>query len=253
MRAHAKLTLSLRVTGIRPDGYHLVDAEMVSLDLHDVVTITAGGRGISADGPFAAGIPLDQSNLVASALDLFGSTDAHIALHKLIPHGGGLGGGSTNAATVMRWAGLGTSEADLVRASKLGADIPFCLVGGRARVTGIGEVIVPLPFVERTVTLVMPPLTVSTPAAYQAWDALGGPSSDGLNDLETAALRVEPRLHRWRTAIGDRVGAAPTLAGSGATWFIEGEHQDALADLIDKGAKVVVARTVPNEVAAPTA
>jgi 4-diphosphocytidyl-2-C-methyl-D-erythritol kinase len=252
MRAHAKLTRSLRITGVRADGYHLIDAEMVSLDLHDVITITPG-RGITATGPFAPGVPLDQSNLVSQALELVGAASAHIAIDKQIPHGGGLGGGSTDAATVMRWAGMSTGEADLVRASELGADIPFCLVGGRARVRGIGEIVEPLPHLNQTFTLVIPPLAVSTPDAYRAWDDLGGPRSDGLNDLEPAALGVEPKLQRWRDAIGSRVGTAPTLAGSGATWFTEGEHQDALIDLVDEGATVVVARTVPNEVAAHNA
>jgi 4-diphosphocytidyl-2-C-methyl-D-erythritol kinase len=251
VRAHAKLTRSLRIIGTRPDGYHLIDAEMVSLDLHDVVTITPGRTGISAHGPFADGIPLDGSNLVIRALDLVTTDDAHIALDKRIPHGGGLGGGSTDAASVMRWAGFGTTPNELARASALGADIAFCLVGGRAHVRGIGEIIEALSFVERTVTLIIPPLAVSSPAVYRAWDELGGPESDGLNDLEAAALKVEPLLQRWRDAIGDRVGATPTLAGSGATWYVEGEHQDALADLLNEGAKVVVARTVPTEVAAP--
>ena len=252
MRAHAKLTRSLRITGVRADGYHLIDAEMVSLDLHDVLTITPQSSGITATGPFASGVPLDQTNLVSRALDLVGADTAHIAIDKQIPHGGGLGGGSTDAATVMRWGGMNSDPAELARASQLGADIPFCLVGGRAQVRGIGEIIEPLPYVERTFTLVIPPLTVSTPAAYRAWDDLGGPTAHGPNDLEPAALRVEPRLQRWRDAIGSRVGTAPTLAGSGATWFTEGEHQDALTDLVDEGATVVVARTVPNEVATHT-
>ena len=248
MRAHAKLTRSLRITGVRADGYHLIDAEMVSLDLHDVITITPGS-GITATGPFARGVPLDRSNLVSKALDLLGTATAHIAIDKQIPHGGGLGGGSTDAATVMRWAGMNTNEADLVRASELGADIPFCLVGGRARVRGIGEIVEPLPHLDQTFTLVIPPLAVSTPAAYRAWDDLGGPRANGPNDLEPAALEVEPQLQWWRDVIGSRVGTAPILAGSGATWFTEGEHQDALTDLVDEGATVVVARTVPSEVA----
>jgi 4-diphosphocytidyl-2-C-methyl-D-erythritol kinase len=122
-------------------------------------------------------------------------------------------------------------------------------VGGRARVTGIGELVEPLPHLDLVVTLVVPPLSVSTPAAYRAWDDLGGPTTDGVNDLEPAALVVDPRLRRWRDVIGDLTGTAPTLAGSGATWFIEGEHGNALAELVDEGATVMVTRTVPAEVA----
>ena len=134
-------------------------------------------------------------------------------------------------------------------AARLGADIPFCLVGGRARVTGIGEFVEPLPHLDVVVTLVIPPLAVSTPAAYRAWDDLGGPTGSGRNDLEPAALVVEPRLGRWRDLIAERIGMAPTLAGSGATWFAEGEHGNALAELVDEGATVVVARTVPMDIA----
>jgi 4-diphosphocytidyl-2-C-methyl-D-erythritol kinase len=252
LRAHAKLTWTLRLTGVRPDGYHLIDAEMVSLDLHDLLTFDpAGGSGrsgVSASGPFRAGLPLDGSNLAVRALASVG-VSAHVTIDKRIPHGGGLGGGSTDAATALRWAGVGTTEGELIRVSALGADIPFCLVGGRARVRGIGEIIEPLAFVDRWVTLVMPPLRVDTPAAYRAWDDLGGPTVDGPNDLEPAALAVEPGLRRWRDLIGERTGTPPVLAGSGATWFIEGRHHDALADLVDEGATVVTARTVPSEVA----
>jgi len=250
LRAHAKLTLGLRVTGVRDDGYHLIDAEMVSLDLHDLITLTPGGTGLEASGPFCDGIPLDGSNLVARAVQLAGHVDdVGVHLHKLIPHGGGLGGGSTDAATVLRWCGYGTSATALEHASRLGADIPFCLVGGRARVRGIGELVEPLEHVDRVVTLIIPPLAVSTPAAYRAWDDLGGPVADGPNDLEPAALAVEPELRRWRDRIGGCVGVAPVLAGSGATWFVDGARANALGELVDEGARVVVARTVPMEVA----
>ena len=109
---------------------------------------------------------------------------------------------------------------------------------------GIGEIIDELPHIDRTFTLIAPPLHVSTPAVYKAWDQLGGPESSGPNDLEPAALLVEPQLERWRDAIADRTGITPTLAGSGATWFVEGERDDALVDLIGEGAVVRVARTV---------
>ncbi len=233
--APAKLTLSLRITGVRPDGYHLVDAEMVSLEWGDTLTITAGGHGLSADGPFAAGMPLDDSNLVAKALRLAGR-DAAVHLHKTIPHGGGLGGGSSDAAAVLRWAGY----TDVVGVAALGADVSFCLVGGRARVRGIGEVVDALPFRAMDITLVVPPLAVSTPAAYRAWDHLGMRRADGVNDLEPAALVVEPALVRWRDRIREAAGTSPTLAGSGATWFLVGHH-DLSAALPE--AMVVLTRT----------
>jgi len=238
--APAKLTLSLRIVGVRSDGYHLIDAEMVSLSLHDVLTFEEHASGLTITGRYAAGVPTDSRNLVAATLERVGRT-AGVTIDKRIPHGGGLGGGSTDAAAVLRWAGVD----DLSVAAEIGADVPFCLVGGRARVTGIGEIVEPLVFLEGTVTLVVPPLRVSTPAAYAAWDALGGPRSDGPNDLEPAAISVVPELARWRDAIAEACGRQPVLAGSGATWFVLGEHSNALAALGDEGAEVVVARTVP--------
>lgn len=241
--APAKLTLTLRVTGVRDDGYHLIDAEMVTLSLHDTLEFAAptDGPTLTASGPYSAGMPLDHTNLICRALRLAGR-DARVHVDKQIPHGGGLGGGSTDAAAVLRWAGY----TDLLGASTIGADVPFCLVGGRARVRGIGEEIEPMSFDERTFTLIIPPLAASTPAVYAAWDALGGPTATGQNDLEPAALLVEPRLAWWRDGIGNATGETPLLAGSGATWFVEGEHDNALAALSNEGAKVVVVRTTPS-------
>ncbi|MFM7665206.1 MAG: 4-(cytidine 5'-diphospho)-2-C-methyl-D-erythritol kinase, partial [Actinomycetota bacterium] len=105
LAAHAKLTLSLRIVGIRDDGFHLIDAEMVSLALADTVHIDPRGTGITVDGPFAAGVPTTDDNLVARALRLAGRSAA-VHIEKQIPNGGGLGGGSSNAAAVLRWAGV---------------------------------------------------------------------------------------------------------------------------------------------------
>ena len=116
-------------------------------------------------------------------------------------------------------------------------------MGGRARVRGIGENVEPLPHVDRTFTVVTPPVVVSTPAVYRAWDDLGGPAGEGGNDLEPAALVVVPELARWRDRIRDVAGVAPSLAGSGASWFVEGAHPDLLEALAD--AFVVVTRTAP--------
>ena len=203
MTAPAKLTLSLRVTGVRADGYHLLDAEMVTLDLADTLTFT-DGDALTVSGRFAAGVPTDDTNLVRRALRLAGR-QAAVHVEKAIPSGGGLGGGSADAAAVLRWAGFD----DTAAAARLGADVPFCLVGGRARVRGIGENVEPLTHVDRTFTVVTPPVVVSTPAVYRAWDDLGGPAGEGGNDLEPAALVVVPELARWRDRIRDVAGVGP--------------------------------------------
>jgi 4-diphosphocytidyl-2-C-methyl-D-erythritol kinase len=90
-------------------------------------------------------------------------------------------------------------------------------------VSGIGEVLEPLPFVAgQAFTLLTPPFGVSTIAVYRAWDELGGPSGSGPNDLEVAALAVEPRLAYWRDRLAEATGMTPVLAGSGSTWFVPG-------------------------------
>lgn len=211
--APAKLTVSLHITGVRDDGYHLIDAEMVSVDLADTLTFS-DGDSLEIDRP---DIPTDDTNLVRRALTLAGRT-ARVRVVKRIPPGAGLGGGSSDAAAVLRWAGVD----DPALAAQLGADVPFCLRGGRARVRGIGDVLEPLPFEPRTYTLVMPPFGCSTVAVYRAWDDLGGPTGPGANDLEQAALVVEPRLAEWRDRLTRATGLTPTLAGSGSTWFVEG-------------------------------
>ena len=218
LAAPAKLTRTLRVTGVRADGYHLIDAEMVELDLCDSVALTSGD-GFAVVDEAGRGLPVPEGgdNLVARALALVDRTAA-VRLTKRIPSGAGLGGGSADAAAVLRWAGFG----DLDAAARLGADVPFCVVGGRARVTGIGEVVEPLEPVTETLTLLTPPFGCSTPAVYRAWDELGGPRGDHGNDLEPAALAVEPRLGEWRDRLAEVAGQRPRLAGSGSTWFVEG-------------------------------
>ena len=230
-RALAKLTLSLRVTGVRADGYHLLDAEMVTVDLADTLEFAAGD-GLEVEGGGGV-VPAGEDNLVRRALAAVGRR-AHVRLDKRIPAGAGLGGGSADAAAVLRWAGCD----DLEVAASLGADVPFCLRGGRARVRGIGELLEPLPFEARTFTLLTPPLEVSTPAVYAAWDELGGPAAEGPNDLEPAAVAVEPDLLGWRDRLGDATGRTPVLAGSGSTWFVEGEF--------DVEGGVVVRTAVPG-------
>ncbi|HEX2576623.1 MAG TPA: 4-(cytidine 5'-diphospho)-2-C-methyl-D-erythritol kinase [Aquihabitans sp.] len=219
--APAKLTTSLRITGVRADGFHLIDAEMVTIDLADELAFSDGDR-LEVVG--ATGLPVGSGddNLVRRALALVGRT-ANVVLTKRIPAGAGLGGGSADAAAVLRWAGVD----DVALAASLGADVPFCVVGGRARVEGIGEVLTPLPPLAATFTLVTPPFGCSTQAVYRAWDDLGGPRADGANDLEPAALAVEPRLARWRDRLGDATGVEPVLAGSGSTWFVPGGFPDA--------------------------
>ena len=219
LSAPAKLTLSLRVVGLRGDGYHLVDAEMVAIDLSDRLVISNGDglQVVAADGGLE--VVGGGDNLVAAALRLAGRS-AHVVVHKAVPAGAGLGGGSADAAAILRWAGW----TDVVGAAAIGADVSFCLVGGRARVTGIGEAVEPMAFREMAFTLLTPPVGCPTVDVYRRWDEMGGPTGDNGNDLEPAALDLVPDLARWRDELGDATGVRPRLAGSGSTWFVEGEY-----------------------------
>jgi len=223
LEAPAKLTVSLRITGVRPDGYHLIDAEMVTLSLHDRIEIRrtpgSGRASVVYSGAWTpAGCSADD--LVARALEAAGIADVALHVVKEIPAGAGLGGGSADAAAVLRWAGV--TDPDL--ALSLGADVPFCVVGGRARVRGIGEIVEPLPLVARAFTLLTPMQHCSSAAVYRRWDEMGGPVDqrpEG-NDLTAAALDLYPELADARESLAADTGQLPRLAGSGSTWFVPG-------------------------------
>jgi 4-diphosphocytidyl-2-C-methyl-D-erythritol kinase len=246
--APAKLTLSLRVTGVRPDGFHLIEAEMVSLDLADTLVVAPGnGLEVVGDaGPLGGSVVSDgPDNLVVRALAAV-DRKAWVRLIKRVPAGAGLGGGSSDAGAILRWAGC----ADLDLAAALGADVPFCIHGGRAEVAGIGEVVRPLPFEERRFTLLLLPFGVDTGAVYRAWDDGGGVSRrpSGLasgNDLEASALRVEPRLAPFKDAFAAHTGREPRLAGSGSTWFVDGWSDAEATSVGTLGVEGMTARMVP--------
>jgi 4-diphosphocytidyl-2-C-methyl-D-erythritol kinase len=216
--APAKLTWYLEITRRRDDGFHELRAEMVTLDFADRLDVDETSDFLRLEGPFSS-VPLDEDNLVTRALELV-ERRAGVTLHKIIPPGGGLGGGSADAAAILRWAGGVTNE----RALSLGGDVPFCQVGGRALVEGVGERLTPLPFEAREVTLVLPGFGLDTAACYRAFDEFvdSGEKPEGRNHLEAAARLVEPRLVEtmdWlRATLGERVH----LAGSGSTLFVEG-------------------------------
>lgn len=232
--AFAKLTTSLRITSVRDDGFHELDAEMVSLAFRDEIEIDEGDS-LNVVGSGAEGVPTDDTNLIRVTLARAGRTAA-VTVNKNIPTGGGLGGASANAAAILRWAGSGD---DLGLAAQIGADVPFCLHGGCARVRGVGEVLEPLAYSRTTYTLFIPELAVSTPRVYGEWDNLGGPVGDNGNDLEPAVLSAYPEMKAVREVIGEAVGQQPRLAGSGATWFVEGPVAVAIDDVT-----VVVTETV---------
>ena len=192
IEAPAKLTVSLRVTGVRDDGFHLLDAEMVTIDLADTLTFDDGDALEIVGFDVAA----DDSNLVRRALALI-DRSAYVRVEKRILPGAGLGGGSADAAAVLRWAGVD----DVELAARLGADVPFCLRGGRARVTGVGEHVDPLPFEAR----VLHP---------------GDPAIRMLDDRRLSGVgrpRGAPRARQQRPRVGCAARGAATCRVAGPT------------------------------------
>jgi 4-diphosphocytidyl-2-C-methyl-D-erythritol kinase len=223
LMAHAKLTWNLEITGRREDGYHELRSEMTTISLHDVLFVDESSDHLEVLSPFAAEIATDEHNLIVRALRLVGRR-AGVRVEKSIPVGGGLGGGSADAAAILRWAGGVSNES----AVTLGGDVPFCQRGGRALVEGVGERLSDLPFEERKVTLIVPDFGVSTAASYRAYDEMraDGWSPAGANHLEEPAGRVEPRLASTLQWLRAEIGPRVQLAGSGSSMFIEG-HLDA--------------------------
>ncbi|HEY5304952.1 MAG TPA: 4-(cytidine 5'-diphospho)-2-C-methyl-D-erythritol kinase [Acidimicrobiales bacterium] len=218
--APAKLTRYLEVTGRRDDGYHLIRSEMVSVALYDRLELDESADYLRVIGPDT--VPLDGTNLISRALELVGRR-AGVTLDKRIPTGGGLGGGSSDAGAILRWAGGVDAEV----AVRLGGDVPFCQVGGRAIVEGIGETVTPLDFEERVFTLLLADFAVSTASVYASYDELvaEGERPEGVNHLEVPARRVEPRLGRLLDWARARYGDVQ-VAGSGSTLFVEGHVFD---------------------------
>jgi 4-diphosphocytidyl-2-C-methyl-D-erythritol kinase len=216
--APAKLTWFLEVTRRREDGYHELRAEMTTLAFGDSLVLDESANYLTIEG---ADVAADSTNLVTRALALVGRR-AGVHLVKRIPPGGGLGGGSADAAAILRWAG----GVDAAAALSLGADVPFCLVGGRALVEGVGEKVTALAYEERAVTLLLPSFAVNTAQVFRAYDdmASAGAHFTQRNHLEAPAIVVEPRLGATLAWARDHFGDV-TLAGSGSTMFI-GAHVD---------------------------
>lgn len=188
VEAHAKINLTLDVTGRREDGYHLVRMVMQSVALHDDVTVAvirgeAEPRGIVLDCG-RSGLPADGSNLAYRAAALFYERTGTpletcaIRIEKRIPVAAGLAGGSADAAAVLRAlntlhsAGLTLDEL-CEMGLKLGADVPYCLHGGTMLAEGIGEILSPLPPLPHAwAVLCKPPFAVSTKEVYRQIDAV---------------------------------------------------------------------------------
>ena len=227
--AHAKINWSLRITGRRADGYHDLETLFQTISLHDTLTITPAERlSLTCDDP---AVPTDETNLVLRAAKLAGSPPVAIHLEKRIPAGGGLGGGSSDAAATL--VALGAPSAEL--ALQLGSDVPFFLVGGTAYATGRGEVLTqlrraaPIPLLlllpeERVMTAeafrllrrFSPPIGVER---YRAMldDDLFDHAAELINDFEQPIFEKLPRLRALKSRLLDAGAAWAAMSGSGST------------------------------------
>jgi len=228
--APAKVNLALHVTGVRDDGYHLLDSLVVFAQIGDRLTFTsAPDMQITVDGPFAKGVPCDARNLIWQAAEISGWT-GHVHLTKNLPHSAGIGGGSADAAAVLR--AFGGHE----RAASLGADVPVCLSAKPQRMSGIGDVltsVAPLPALE--IILINPRVEVPTGTVFnglaqkqnapmpKVFPEFG--SAEGFcqwlraqrNDLEAPARHAAPQITEVLAALDTALLAR--MSGSGATCF----------------------------------
>lgn len=252
--ARAKVNLALHVTGRRADGYHLLDSLVVFAETGDFLSVApdpAGGIGLRITGPMAAGLSdaggdTGGDNLVLRAARLLalGRADlpgVRLTLEKHLPVASGIGGGSADAAAALHllaghWA---LTLPDTAAVLSLGADVPVCLEGRAARMTGIGESVSPLdkPLPPVWMVLVNPGQGVSTPAVFRALDRRDNPPmpapaawadaralADWLhgcrNDLQDPAQQVCPVIGQVLAALaGQDQCLIARMSGSGATCF----------------------------------
>ena len=247
----AKINLTLRVLGRRRDGYHELSTVFQTVSLRDRLTFRALADDRIELACDAAGVPADESNLVHRAAVLLRGRygvrrGARIEIEKTIPAGGGLGGGSSNAAAALvglaRLWEIETGGEELsALGALLGADVPFFFTGGTARGAGRGDVISPLPDAPRVhLLIVTPPVRVSTAEAYKSLSAPALTKAEGAvnfyvsraaadfsgslrgvlaNDFEPAIFRRFPEIEGARDALLRAGADAALLSGSGSSVF----------------------------------
>ncbi|MGB8700009.1 MAG: 4-(cytidine 5'-diphospho)-2-C-methyl-D-erythritol kinase [Thermosynechococcaceae cyanobacterium] len=275
--APAKINLLLEIIGDRPDGYHELVMVLQSIDLSDRIDLQPlGGDRIKlhCDHPQ---VPLDESNLAYRAAQLMqdrfpGRGGVDITIHKQIPIGAGLAGGSANGAAVLvgldlMWE-LGLTQGELqALGAKLGSDVPFCISGGTALALGRGEELSPLRDLDQLYAVLAKyrSLSVSTPWAYQTYrqqfghtyaqtpdaqDARrrSGPSVPLLaviahqnaqaightlhNELETVVLPAHPKVEQLRSALSQQPVLGAMMSGSGPTVFALTQRQDEAVQIV---------------------
>ncbi|MBQ8600063.1 MAG: 4-(cytidine 5'-diphospho)-2-C-methyl-D-erythritol kinase [Clostridia bacterium] len=252
LRSYAKINLSLDVTGVREDGYHLLESVFQQIGIYDNIRVRRehgnGGIRIRCNLPF---IPTDERNIVHKTAAAFfkaaGIEEYQISidLRKTVPSGAGLGGGSANGATVFsalcRLYGVSFSTKEAIRIlCPLGADIPFFLFGGTRLATGVGEVLTPAPPLKDCfILLAKPKAGASTKQIFEKLEETGiprHPDTPGVlkalengdikalaaaseNVLETATFALKPQVQELKEAMQKEGAAMALMSGSGSCVF----------------------------------
>nr|WP_320131316.1 4-(cytidine 5'-diphospho)-2-C-methyl-D-erythritol kinase [uncultured Holophaga sp.] len=241
----AKLNRFLAILGRRADGFHEMELVTTVLDGVPGLTDTLEGEPsafftLELSGPASTGLTVDENNLVVKAWRLLEresgrALPAALRLEKRIPHGAGLGGGSSNAAAALRLGNalfdLGLSRSTLLHlGAELGSDVPLFLLGGTVLGLGRGERVFPLrPLPAEPILILNPGIHVPTPAVFKALAQAGYPMPEPCpalmeaqlppwrNDLTGAAIWVQPALADIRAELM-ALGGEPLLCGSGSSW-----------------------------------
>ncbi|HVG25792.1 MAG TPA: 4-(cytidine 5'-diphospho)-2-C-methyl-D-erythritol kinase [Thermoanaerobaculia bacterium] len=221
-KSYAKINWALRITGRRADGFHDLETVFQTISFHDELTFTpAPGLTLTCDDPT---IPTDDTNLVIRAAKAVGANDVAIHLRKRIPAGGGLGGGSSNAAAVLQEFGGDRDLAEI--ALRLGSDVPFFLAVGTAYATGRGEVLTPMtPMPNIPLLLVLPEERVLTKEAFarvtRYSPTLGIDAyrdfANFTNDFEEPVFAMLPQLAAYKARLYDSGATWAGMSGSGST------------------------------------
>jgi 4-diphosphocytidyl-2-C-methyl-D-erythritol kinase len=228
VRSYAKINWALRIIGRRPDGFHELETVFQTISLHDELTLQKARRtSLICDDP---SISTDESNLVLRAVKALRAPRVAIQLLKRIPAGGGLGGGSSNAAATLlaldRMFDLDRNDVGTLALS-LGSDVPFFLLGGTAYATGRGEVLTPMPpRAGVPLLLLLPSEKVMTKEAFAAVSRYSPPLgldayTDGYanftNDFEEPVFAALPRLRDLKLRLLDAGAVWAGMSGSGST------------------------------------
>lgn len=260
VEAPAKLNLFLHVTGKRDDGFHLLESLFVFTEFGDVLEVSSADTlSLESEGPFASQLPEDAvDNLVLKAVRLLDDeAGAKVHLHKHIPVGAGLGGGSSDAAALVRaLEKLWNKKADMRALEKLGSDIPACYAAAAMYARGVGEqlmpAILPPPIYVVLVNPKKPLLTADVfkhfgtayteprefPQQFSSFNTLIECLHTAHNDLQTPALSLMPEIARLLGALKASEGCAiARMSGSGATCFgLYDNEQKSLAAAASIGA-----------------